>query len=151
MFFALLSIRMLRQWAAWTLPSRKFIVLDADNTLWRGVIGEDGLDGIAVEGGHAFLQEFFLKKREEGFVLALCTKNEASDTSAVFREHDGMLLREEHFSALRVNWNPKSENIRSICEELNLGLESVVFVDDNPAETAEVASGLPEVYTLTLP
>jgi FkbH-like protein len=132
--------------------SRKCIVLDLDNTLWGGVAGEDGVTGIALgeEGiGLAFVefQLELLNLHRKGVLLAIASKNNPGDALAVMRSHRTMRIKEEHFAAIRINWDDKASNIRSIAEELNLGLDSFVFIDDNPAERALVRSSLPEVLT----
>ena len=130
---------------------RKCIVLDLDNTLWGGVVGEEGLEGIALgrEGvGLAFaeFQDELLNLYRKGVLLAICSKNNEEDALEVIRRHAAMELREEHFAAMRLNWNDKAQNIREIARELNIGLDSLVFVDDNPVERARISEALPEVY-----
>jgi FkbH-like protein len=136
--------------------TKKVLVLDLDNTLWRGVIGEDGLDGIEVGPGtpageaHAALQDYALELRRRGILLAVCTKNNEADARLPFQRHDGMRLKEDDFVIFVANWQPKSENLREIARRLNVGLDSFVFVDDNPVERAEVARALPEVAVVEL-
>jgi FkbH-like protein len=130
--------------------SRKCLVLDLDNTLWGGVIGDDGVDEIVigretpVAEAYLAFQEYCLRLRERGVLLAVCSKN-TEDIARQGFEHPDSALRAEHFSAFRINWNPKHENVRELALELNLGLESFVFVDDNPVERALVEANLPEV------
>lgn len=136
--------------------SRKCIVLDLDNTLWGGVIGEDGLAGIQVGAdapGNAFraLQIELEKLWRRGILLAISSKNNPDDALAAFNEHPGMVLRLSHFAAVRINWEPKADNIRAIAKELNIGLDSIVFLDDNPVERAKVRAELPQVLTPELP
>jgi len=138
------------------LPKAKVIALDADNTLWGGIIGEDGINGIALGPdypGSAFVafQRRLLDFQQRGFILALCSKNNPDDLLQVLREHPHQLLREDHFAALRVNWTPKPENLRSLAEELNLGLESFVFVDDSDHECLAVHSELPQIEIVKTP
>jgi FkbH-like protein len=130
--------------------SRKCLVLDLDNTLWGGVIGDDGLERIKIgretpvaEAFTAF-QEYCLELRKRGVLLAVCSKNNEDVAKEGFT-HPDSVLRLEHFSAFKANWFPKHENILSIAAELNLGVDSFVFVDDNPAERALVAAQLPMV------
>jgi FkbH-like protein len=130
--------------------SRKCLVLDLDNTLWGGVIGDDGADKIKIgretpeaEAYTAF-QEYCLALRERGVVLAVCSKNDEENARRGLA-HPDSVLRMEHFAALRANWSPKHENLQSLADELRLGLDSFVFVDDNPAERALVAAQLPMV------
>ncbi|EEF60978.1 amino acid adenylation domain protein [Pedosphaera parvula Ellin514] len=150
-FFTALSTIIARRFHALKRAAYKVIVLDCDNTLWSGVAGEDGPDGIQLGEARFALQEFMRKQGEAGMLLCLCSKNEQEDVAAVFEQRREMPLKREHFTASRINWLPKSENIRSLADELKLGLESFIFVDDNPVECAEVESHCPEVMTLLLP
>ncbi|NQX88674.1 MAG: HAD-IIIC family phosphatase [Halioglobus sp.] len=138
------------------LARAKVIILDADNTLWGGVIGEDGMTGIALGPeypGRAYrdFQSRILALQQRGFILALCSKNNANDLIEVLNDHPHQLLKRDHFAAERVNWQPKSENIRSIAAELNLGLDSFIFVDDSDHECAAVRHALPEVDVVQVP
>ena len=138
------------------LPKAKVIVLDADNTLWGGIVGEDGIDGIALGPdypGNTFMdfQRRLLDFQQRGFILALCSKNNPSDLDQVLKEHPHQLLRDEHFAARRVNWLPKPDNLISLAEELNLGLESFIFVDDSDHECAAVRQQLPQVEVVQTP
>jgi FkbH-like protein len=137
-------------------PKLKVIVLDADNTLWGGIVGEDGFHGIGLGldyPGNAYVafQRRLLDLQQRGFVLALCSKNNEADVLQVLREHPHQLLREEHFVARRVNWAPKPENLRALAEELNLGLDSFVFVDDSEHECLAVSRALPQVRVVQVP
>ena len=134
----------------------KVIVVDADNTLWGGVIGEDGINGIALGQeypGRAYVdfQKRLLSLQQRGFILALCSKNNPDDLYEVLRDHPHQLLKIEHFAAQRVNWLPKPDNLRSIAEELNLGLDSFVFVDDSDHECAAVRHSLKDVLVIQVP
>jgi FkbH-like protein len=137
--------------------SRKCLVLDLDNTIWGGVIGDDGLEGIKTARGdatgeaHLAVQELALNLRKRGIVLAVSSKNTDEIARAPFREHPEMLLKEEHFAVFQANWNDKPTNIKAIAEELALGLDSMVFLDDNPVERALVRQVLPEVAVPELP
>ena len=136
--------------------SRKVLVLDLDNTLWGGIIGEVGIEGIQVgEGypGSAFLdfQQAILNLYHRGVVLAINSKNEESVAMKALEDHPDMLLRPKHFAAMKINWRDKVENMRAIAQELNLGIDSFVFIDDNPVECGLMRSMLPEVLTLELP
>jgi HAD-superfamily phosphatase, subfamily IIIC/FkbH-like domain len=130
--------------------SRKCLVLDLDNTLWGGVIGDDGVERIRIgketAEGEAFtaFQEYCLALRQRGILLAVCSKNDEGVAREGFA-HPSSVLHLEHFSAFVANWEPKSENISRIAAALNIGLESMVFVDDNPAERAIVRAQLPAV------
>jgi FkbH-like protein len=131
--------------------TRKCLVLDLDNTLWGGVIGDDGVEGIAIgQGsptGEAFLavQQLALQLRQRGIVLAVCSKNDEAVARAPFRDHPDMLLREDHIAVFVANWGDKASNLRAIAAALNIGLEALVLLDDNPAERAQVRLELPMV------
>jgi FkbH-like protein/FkbM family methyltransferase len=129
----------------------KVIVLDCDNTLWKGVCGEDGPLGIEITKSHSELQEFMLAQMRAGMLLCLCSKNNEQDVLEVLEQRSDMLLRREHLTSWRINWNRKSENIRALAHELNLGLDSFVFLDDDPVECADVRINCPGVLTLQLP
>ena len=137
--------------------AKKVLVLDLDNTLWGGVIGDDGLDGIALgqgsSTGEAFVavQNFALDLRQRGVVLAVCSKNEDATARQPFREHPEMALKEGHIAVFQANWTDKASNLRTIAEKLNLGVDSLVFVDDNPAEREQVRRELPMVGVPELP
>lgn len=137
-------------------PRAKVLVLDADNTLWGGIVGEDGLDGIALGPdypGNAFVafQRRLLDLQQRGFVLAMCSKNNAADVDEVLMRHPHQLLKAHHFVARRVNWEPKPQNLESLAGELGLGLESFVFVDDSDHECAAVRAQLPQVEVIQVP
>jgi FkbH-like protein len=137
-------------------PRAKVIALDADNTLWGGVVGEEGIDGIALGPdypGNAYVafQRRLLDYQQRGFLLALCSKNNERDVLEVLRQHPHQLLREEHFAAMRVNWSPKPENLQALAEELSLGLDAFVFVDDSVHECLAVKQSLPDVEVVQLP
>ena len=125
-------------------------MLDLDNTLWGGVIGDDGLDKIqigretAVAEAYTAFQEYCLRLRERGILLAVCSKNNEAIAKQGF-EHPDSVLKLEHFAAFKANWEPKHENILAIAKELNLGVDSFVFVDDNPAERAIVEAQIPGI------
>lgn len=136
--------------------ARKVLVLDADNTLWGGVAGDVGRDGIHL--GHDFpgnafvaLQKRVLDLYHRGVVLCLASKNEPSVVEDVLEHHPDMILRAHHFAAMRVNWRPKPDNIREMAEELNLGLDSFVFLDDSAVECEMVRQALPQVLAVALP
>ena len=127
------------------------IVLDCDNTLWKGVVGEDGVAGITIPAAWSRFQQFMVEQASQGVLLCLCSKNDESDVLDVFEQRPDMVLKRDHLVAWRINWEPKSENIRALAQELNVGLDSFIFLDDNPVECAEVQAGCPEVLTLRLP
>ena len=131
--------------------SRRCLVLDLDNTVWGGVIGDDGLDGIRIAQGdaageaHLAVQQLALALRARGVVLAVSSKNTDSVAREPFRSHPEMLLRENHIAVFQANWDDKATNIRAIAQELALGLESLVFLDDNPVERGLIRRELPDV------
>lgn len=134
---------------------RKCVVVDCDDTLWGGVIGEDGLNGIQLGEGHpgagyAALQRELLNLHDRGVLIAICSKNDEADVLEVLRKHPGMLLKESHIAAQRINWDDKASNLRAIASELNIGLDSIVFVDDSAFECGLVRERLPEVAVLQL-
>lgn len=137
--------------------TRKCLVLDLDNTLWGGVIGDDGVDGIALgqgsAAGEAFLavQETALALRDRGIILAVCSKNDDDVARLPFREHPDMPLKEAHIAAFVANWGDKATNLRAIAAALNIGLDALVFLDDNPVERAQVRRELPMVAVPELP
>lgn len=136
--------------------TRKCIVLDLDNTLWGGVVGEVGTAGLHLgdtSPGSEYVEfQHYLKAlSQRGFLLAIASKNNEADALDVLKNHPLMVLRTEDFVAMRINWLPKPENLKSIADELGLGLDSFVFVDDNPSERAQMRGALPQVLTLNLP
>ena len=134
---------------------KKCLILDLDNTLWGGAIGEDGADGIELDtyGEGARYRDFqkgILAIKNTGVLLAIASKNNIEDAETAFR-HPHMLLKPEDFAVKKINWRRKSENIAEIAKELNIGVDSFVFVDDNPAERAEVRSLLPDAAVPEFP
>lgn len=137
--------------------SRKVLVLDLDNTVWGGVIGDDGLSGIEIAQGdargeaHLAVQRLALELRQRGIILAVSSKNTDEVAREPFEKHPEMLLKLEHIAVFQANWNDKATNIRAIAEELSLGLDSIVFLDDNPVERGLVRTLLPQVAVPELP
>lgn len=129
----------------------KVIAVDCDNTLWQGVVGEDGADAIILAARHLQLQEFLLEQKAKGMLLCLCSKNNESDVWEVFDRRKEMAVKRDDFVAWRINWDAKSDNLRSLAEELCLGIESFILIDDSPAEIAEVESRCDGVMTVELP
>ena len=127
----------------------KCLVLDCDNVLWGGVLSEDGLQGVRLGDGlgRSFrdFQRFILEMYYHGVILAICSKNDEEDVLRMFREHSGMILKEEHIACFMVNWDDKASNIKRISEILNIGLDSMVFVDDSEFEIHSVKATCPEV------
>ena len=149
--YAAIGTALVRSISSMKRNPRKVIVLDCDNTLWKGVCGEDGPLGIEVSEPHRTLQAFMVDRRRAGMLLCLCSKNNEADVLDVFDQRPDMVLKREHLVARRINWNSKSDNIKSLAHELNLGLDSFIFVDDNPVECADVRINCPGVLTLQLP
>lgn len=136
--------------------SRKCLVVDLDNTLWGGVIGEDGMTGIRLGTeypGSAFVefQRAILSLRSRGVLLAVASKNNPADAGQVFDQHAAMVLKREHFADMQVHWEPKSVSLERIATRLSIGLEHIVFVDDNPTECEQVRGALPMVTVIQLP
>ena len=136
--------------------NRKCIVLDLDNTLWGGIVGEDGFDGIKLgpkSPGSAYIefQRHLLSLHRRGIILAINSKNNPDDALKVIREHPYMVLHEENFACVKINWNDKISNMRQIAAELNIGLDSMVFFDDDPVSRELMSKMLPEVVTVELP
>jgi FkbH-like protein len=137
--------------------SKKVLVLDLDNTVWGGVIGDDGMEGIKIAQGdaigeaHLAVQRLALDLRQRGIVLAVSSKNTDSVAREVFEKHPEMLLKINHIAVFQANWNDKATNIQAIAEELSLGLDSFVFLDDNPVERGLVRKLLPQVAVPELP
>jgi FkbH-like protein len=135
------------------IAPKKCVVLDADNTLWGGIVGEDGIDGISIGQdfpGSAYrdLQNYMIYLRSRGVLICIASKNNEGDVWEVFDRHDGMELKREHLAAWRIGWLPKSEGLREIAKELNIGIDSMVFVDDSSFEVEQVREALPEVAVL---
>ncbi len=150
-FFAALGTFFARTSVAVRRTPFKVIVLDCDNTLWSGVCGEGGVAAVKIGPGFRAMQQFMVEQAARGKILCLCSKNVEADVWDVFANHPEMLLKREHVIAHRVNWSPKGENLRALAGELNVGLDSFIFLDDNPVECAEVRSSCPEVLTLQAP
>lgn len=136
--------------------SKKVIVLDADNTLWGGVVGDVGPNGIELGNdfpGNAYVafQKRVLDLYNRGIILAIASKNEPGSVEEILKNHPNMVLRPEHFATTQINWNPKPDNLRQIAEDLNLGLDSFVFIDDSPVECEMMRTALPQVMTIPLP
>lgn len=130
---------------------KKCLVLDLDNTLWGGIIGEDGMEGIKLDAPFIAFQQAILDLVNRGIILAVNSKNNFEDAIKVFREHPNMILKENHIAAWRINWNDKATNIRELAQELNIGLDTVVFLDDDETNRALVSATVPEVEVPELP
>ena len=135
---------------------KKCIVLDLDNTLWGGVVGEDGMDGIAL--GHSYpgncfrdFQKELLKLHQRGILLAINSKNNEADALQIIDTHPDMVLRREHFSAWRINWQDKASNLQAIARELNIGVDSCIMLDDSAVECELLRRECPECDVVMLP
>lgn len=138
------------------LKRKKCIVLDLDNTLWGGVLGEEGISGIKVGGDYpgkafAFFQKSLLQLSKTGVILTVCSKNNEEDVLEAWEKNPFMVLKKEHFAAYRINWKDKATNLRELANELNIGLDSFVFVDDNPTERELIKQMLPMVNVPDFP
>src|SRR5450756_1818688 len=149
-----------REWLRFLHPLAgkvaKCVAVDLDNTLWGGVIGEDGMNGIRLGAeypGAAFqeLQRALLDLKRRGILLAVCSKNNPADAMEALNGHPGMVLRPRDFAAMRINWNEKARSLREIAAELNIGLDTIAFVDDNPVERKQVREQAPEAIVIHLP
>jgi FkbH-like protein len=153
-------VHMAREWLRFLIPlsgkTAKVLVTDLDNTLWGGVIGEDGMNGIKLGPeypGAAYqnVQRALLDLTRRGILLAICSKNNPDDAMEALQNHPGMILRPENFSAVRINWADKAQNLREIASELNVGSDALAFLDDNPMEREQIRNAVPEVTVLDLP
>lgn len=156
-FYLTIADQLIRHIAAARGQAKKCLVLDLDNTLWGGVLGESGVHGVKVGHGDGESEAFYdfqcrirsLKNR--GILLGICSKNNPEDVEEMFSQRTGMPLRQEDFSALEVSWDMKHEGLERIANKLNIGLDSMVFIDDNPAECELIRQMLPQVETILLP
>jgi FkbH-like protein len=151
---------LVRRWLSFIHPLSgricKALVTDLDNTLWAGVLGEDGLDGIACGpdgrgARHHALQQALLSLHERGILLAIASKNDEPEAREALERHPGFLLRPAHFAATRIDWRDKPGNLRQIAAELNIGVDALAYLDDDPVELERMRSELPEVTVLELP
>ena len=138
------------------ISPKKCVVLDLDNTLWGGIIGEDGLEGIQLGDdfpGKAYrdFQRHLLYLKNKGVLLAVATKNNADDAYEVFDKHDAMVLSRKEIAVFEIHWESKVESIKRVAKKLNIGVDSLVFVDDNPKEIGEVTERLPDVSCVMVP
>jgi len=151
---------LVKEWLRFLYPLTgkiaKAVVVDLDNTLWGGVIGEDGIAGIHLGteypgAGFQDVQCALLDLHRRGILLAVCSKNNLDDAMEALQNHPGMLLKPSHFAAMRINWGDKAQNLSEIAAELNIGVDSMAFLDDNPIERQQVRSLLPEVFVIDVP
>ena len=154
------SIYLAKEWIKFIYPILgrvvKCLVLDLDNTLWGGIVGEDGIEGIKIgieyPGSiYRSFQQAIIDASNRGIILAICSKNNLSDVMEVFDKNKEMLIKENHIACFRVNWNNKAQNLIEIAKELNIGIDSLGFIDDNPAERQMIRQNLPDVMVLEIP
>ncbi|MEU8278995.1 HAD-IIIC family phosphatase [Microbispora bryophytorum] len=150
-YFAALAAAAARRLHAMTTPRPKVVAVDCDGTLWDGVVGEDGPDGVVIGPQRLEIWRELARQVAAGRLLCLCSKNEEKDVREVFARHPELPVGLDDVAAMRVGWEAKSQSLRSLAAELDLGLDSFVFLDDSPVECAEVRAGCPEVLTLRLP
>ncbi len=155
--FPALAMLVARAFAALRRPAAKCLVLDLDHTLWGGILGDAGADGIVCgasdypAGAYAEFQRAVLALRSRGILLAVASKNDRANVDEAFRKRTDMPLQAGHISEWEVHWEPKPESLRRIAERLNIGLDSIVFLDDNPAEIDLVKMALPQVRAYPMP
>lgn len=149
-FDALGTALMRRLWRAFTRDP-KLIVVDGDNTLWDGILGEDGVSGVAVGCARQEVQMFLLQQRRAGRLLALCSKNDEADVLAALDAISDMQVKADDFVCVRANWWPKSSHVQELASCFGFELETIVLIDDSPTECAEVRAACPGVVTLQLP
>lgn len=149
-YFASLAATVAREIHRRLVAAHKVLVLDCDNTLWRGIVGEDGVQGITFTPQNLALQRYAVEQHARGTLLCLCSKNAERDVFEVFETYPDLPLRPEHLVSWRINWESKADNLQSLADELNLGLDSFAFVDDSPLECEQIRSQLPQVLTLEL-
>ncbi|MEK7658944.1 MAG: HAD-IIIC family phosphatase [Patescibacteria group bacterium] len=138
------------------MDTKKCIVLDLDNTIWGGIVGEDGYEGIKLSlsgtgAGFIAFQQALLDLYNKGVILAICSKNNYEDAIKVIKNHPNMILKENNFAAMQINWNDKVSNLKELAKEINVGLDSMVFLDDDPTNRAQVRALLPQVETPEMP
>ena len=155
-FLPVLARQLARTIAVQEGRSAKCLVLDLDNTLWGGVIGDDGVEGIVLGGdaegeAHVMFQRYLLSLKQRGFILAVCSKNNEDTALEAFRTHPEMVLTEADIAVFVANWNDKAANIEYIARVLNIGLDSLVFIDDSAFERNQVRQALPQVRVPELP
>jgi len=153
-------IHLVNEWVRFLHPLTgkvaKVLVTDLDNTLWGGILGEDGMDGICLGSeypGSAFqeLHRVLIDLQQRGIVLAICSKNNRTEALEALQNHPGMLLKPNHFAAVRINWEEKVQNLRELAAELNVGIDALALLDDSPVEREQVRRALPEVFLIDLP
>ena len=149
-YFIAIATTLVRRIRAISAPPYKVVVVDGDNTLWDGVVGETGAAEVGFNNERTSLHRCLIDLKQRGMLLALASKNEESDVAEVFDRPESILKRDD-FVAWKVNWDSKSRNIAGLARDLELGLDSFLFLDDNPVECAEVHANCPAVTTLVMP
>ncbi|OPY12689.1 MAG: Linear gramicidin synthase subunit B [Syntrophus sp. PtaB.Bin138] len=150
-YLAALATAAVRTLHTASLKPVKALAIDCDGTLWQGVVGEDGPTGVVIGDSQRAFQEFLIRQYHSGVILCLCSKNQEADVWSVFDQHPGMLLKREHISFWKINWEAKSGNLRALARDVNIGLDTFAFLDDNPLERAEVGIHCPSVLCLEFP
>lgn len=150
-YFSVLGAMLARKIDALHRNPYKVVVLDCDNTLWKGICGEDGTDGIKFDEPWLAVQRLAMEQSEAGMLVCLCSKNNEADVWNVFDTRMEMVLDRGRIVSTRINWEPKSKNLKSLADELQLGLDSFIFIDDDPVVCSEVRMNCPSVLTLQLP
>ncbi|PKM08450.1 MAG: hypothetical protein CVV14_04125 [Gammaproteobacteria bacterium HGW-Gammaproteobacteria-4] len=148
---AVLATAIVRWYVALTRAPVKMIAVDGDHTLWAGAVAEDGCSGIRIDPGHVALQNALLEQNRSGRLLCLLSKNEDSDVRDLFACNKAMRLPWSGWAATRIDWSPKPSNLREVCSQLGLGLDSVLFLDDNPIECAAMRAACPQVMSIQVP
>ena len=150
-FFTIISTMIIRSILVMKHKPIKVIAVDCDNTLWNGVAAEDGSSGVSVDAEYQKFHRFLIQQQAAGRLIVLVSKNRQEDIEDVFDKNESMILSMENICSKRINWQTKSENICSLAEEINVGLDSFMFIDDNPVECAEVSAALPQVNVVQFP
>jgi len=151
LYFCALGTALVRLTHGLFSPPLKVIALDCDNTMWKGICGEDGPLGVRIDHARRALQEFMKEQHDSGMLLVMSSKNNEADVLETFAKHPEMPLQLHHFVGWRLNWDEKSLSLRSLANELSLGLDSFSLVDDNPKECAEAAESIPQMLAVALP
>jgi FkbH-like protein len=146
--YAALGTYLARMTCAWKCPPYKMIVVDCDNTLWRGICGELNPDDVVIDDVHAGFQEFLFKKYTEGFLLAICSKNNEEDVWAIVERNSNMIIKRQHIAGYRINWKLKSENLLELSREMNIATDAMIFIDDDPVECESMSVRRPEVLSI---
>lgn len=149
--FSVLALQLMRKVYELTRQPLKLIAVDADNVLWQGICGEQAVEDIAITPRELLIQKTLLEHYRRGVLLCLVSKNNEEDVAAVFSHKTDMILKDEHFILKKISWGKKSDSLKAISSELAIGLDAMVFLDDNPVECGEVSLHTPDVITLNLP